>query len=346
MSEEQDKKWMQLALAEARKAWGKTSPNPMVGAVVVKNGENAGSGYHKKAGGPHAEVHALRNAGGAAEGADVYVTLEPCCTSGRTGPCTEALIKAGVKRVVIGCLDPNPYHAGRGMKILRNAGIDVKYGLEECDCRKLNEAFFKWITSGRPFVLLKTAATLDGKIATASGISKWITGSEARNCVQRMRMWSDAVMVGGETVRKDNPSLTVRTIKAWEDQPLKVVWSRKPDLFASSLKIFSGKNPPLFAAPNSSDEWDSFLLDLGKKSVTALLIEGGGELAASALRAGIVDKVAFFFAPKILGGKNSRSSVSGPDPASLDEAVTLCDMKTETFGNDILLTGYTKCSQD
>jgi len=339
---------MRRALGLARRAWGRTSPNPMVGAVVVKDSVEVGAGHHEFAGAPHAEVNALADAGTDAQGATLYVTLEPCCTTGRTPPCTDAVIGAGIARVVVGCLDANPAHAGRGIDVLKAAGIATTVGVAESACRSLNESFFHWIRYKRPFVILKMGMTLDGKIATASGQSKWITGPAARRRVQRLRQWADAIMVGGETARSDDPRLTVRSPKNWPRQPRKIVWTTVPPSdFSPELRIFADPaNNPLFAAPRTSGEWMCFLADLGAQDITALLIEGGGELAANCLRAGAVDKLVFFVAPKILGGRGSRSVVAGNDPLSLDDALGLADVKVERVGSDLMITGYPPCSQD
>jgi diaminohydroxyphosphoribosylaminopyrimidine deaminase/5-amino-6-(5-phosphoribosylamino)uracil reductase len=335
-----DRRFMRRALTLARRAWGRTSPNPLVGAVVVQNNEIVGEGYHHQAGMPHAEVEALNNTGAEAKGATLYVTLEPCCTTGRTPPCTEAIQRAGIKRVIIGTLDPNPDHAGQAIKILKNAGIETAVGLCETACRELNEAFFHWITRKRPFITLKMAMTLDGKIATAEGDSKWVTGEKSRTYVQRLRQWADAIMVGGETVLQDNPELTVRTPKSWKCQPRRIVWTTRQD-FPRSLKVWnSPENPPQFAHPDSPQTWQAFLNKLGEENVTALLIEGGGELAAACLASGFVDKVMFFIAPKILGGRNSRTVVGGSDPAKLSEALNLKTVATRRIGEDILVSGW------
>ena len=331
----ENRKWMRRALRLARLGWGRTSPNPMVGAVVVRDGVEVGAGYHHRAGTPHAEVHALRAAGELARGATVYVTLEPCCTQGRTPPCTEALLAAGVARVVVGCLDPNPAHAGRGIEQLREAGLEVSHGVLEADCLELNRAFFWWITQRRPFVLLKMAMTLDGKIATAGGQSQWITGPAARQRVQRMRQWCDAIMVGGETVQADNPSLTVRSPSDWTRQPLPLVWTGRPLPPNSKL----AQHGALTVKPTTTPEWVELLADLGRRDVTALLLEGGGELAASALAARVVNQVAFFVAPKILGGRGSRPVVGGSERMSLDEAWQLSRLRVERVGDDLLLQG-------
>ncbi|OGV82137.1 MAG: riboflavin biosynthesis protein RibD [Lentisphaerae bacterium RIFOXYA12_64_32] len=335
-----DKDWMRKALRLARRAWGQTTPNPMVGAVLVRHGREVGAGYHHRAGLPHAEVEALHVAAGArARGATLYVTLEPCCTHGRTPPCTDAILAAGVARVVVGCLDPNPRHAGRGVAALRDKGIEVEVGVLEAECRELNEAFFCWIQHRRPFVLLKMAMTLDGRIATASGESQWITGEKARAQVQKLRQWAGAILVGGETVRRDNPNLTVRSPQNWWRQPLKLVWSRQRAV-PKNLNIWKDPtNPPRNVSPATPAQWRRLLAELGAQEVTALLIEGGGELAAACLRAGIVDKVQFYVAPKILGGRGSRPVVGGPDPIALADALALCDVRIQRVGADFVVTG-------
>ena len=339
-----DRQWMRRALRLAKKGWGMTSPNPLVGAVLVRDGACVGEGYHRRAGTPHAEVHALAAAGEASRGATLYVTLEPCCTQGRTPPCTDAILRSGVVRVVAGCLDPNPQHAGRGIEVLEAAGIAVEVGIEQQSCEALNEPFFCWVTQHRPFVLLKMAMTLDGRIATAAGESRWISGPQARAQVQRLRRWAGAILVGGDTVRRDDPELTVRTPKNWWRQPAKFVWSRKGQgAFARELRIFADPaNPPEFVQPQSVADWQAFLAELGRREISALLIEGGGELAAACLHAGIVDKVEFYVAPKILGGRGSRPVVGGPNPATLSEALELTNVTVRRAGADLVVSGYVK----
>ena len=332
-------KWMAVALDLAARAWGQTTPNPMVGCVIVNDEQLVGEGYHHKAGGPHAEVNAIADAGDQANGATAYVTLEPCCTTGRTGPCTSALINAQISRVIIGSLDPNPTHAGRGVEILAKAGIDVSYGVLEQDCLLLNEAFFKWILEKKPFVLLKMAMTLDGKIATKDGQSQWITGPDARSRVQKLRQWSDAIMVGGETVRSDSPSLTIREIEDWPYQPQRIIISRVMSVDDAEQLMPKGNKPQVYN-PETKDQWNQLLLDLGSQNIMAVLVEGGGELAAAALEAGIVDKVEFHIAPKILGGKNSRPVIAGINPTHLSEALSLVNVKNFSLGNDFAISGY------
>ncbi len=344
MTDKNDIFWMQCAIEQAKLGFGLTSPNPIVGAVVVKDGQLIGQGYHHKAGTPHAEPNALddalRNAPNAVKGATLYVTLEPCSTFGRTPPCTKRIIEEGIARIVIGTLDKNPLYCGAAVKILQDSGIDVDTGVLEEECEKMNETFFWWITQKKPFVLLKMAMTLDGRIATANGSSQWITGSAARAKVQEMRRWADAIMVGGTTVLADNPSLTVRSPANWPCQPRRFVWTSQKQLPANCKLLTDGNPPPELVKPVSPEEWSLFLQELGKQNVTALLLEGGGELAASALQAGAVNKVAFFVAPKILGGRNARPVVGGMDTLSLDDALALNDFQAQPIGNDILLTGY------
>ncbi|MFO7821819.1 MAG: bifunctional diaminohydroxyphosphoribosylaminopyrimidine deaminase/5-amino-6-(5-phosphoribosylamino)uracil reductase RibD [Lentisphaeria bacterium] len=335
-----DRQYMRRCLTLARRAWGCTSPNPMVGCVIVKDDRVLAEGYHRCAGAPHAEAVALTAVTENPADATLYVNLEPCSTHGRTPPCVEAILKAGISRVVIACLDPFPGHEGRAVEKLRRHNVEVEINVLQSAAEELNEAFLCRAKHRRPFVLLKMAMTLDGKIATAGGRSKWITGSKARDEVQKLRQWSDAVMVGGETVRQDDPDLRVRNPANWEKQPRKLIWTSRKD-FAGSLRIWQDPgNPPVFIQPNSKGAWNDFLHELAEQDITALLVEGGGELAAQCLDKGIVDKVAFFIAPKILGGRGSRPVVGGRNPASLDEALKLHNIKTRKAGDDLLYTGY------
>ena len=336
-----DRKYMKRALLLARKAWGKTAPNPMVGAVVVKNGVIVGEGYHHKAGTAHAEVNALNAAGTAAKGATIYVTLEPCSTYGRTPPCTEAIKKAGIKEVICASEDFNPKHAGNGFEILRRAGIEVKVGVCREEALELNKAFFSHITRQRPYVLLKMAMTLDGKIATASGDSKWITSAAARSRVQKLRQWCDAIMVGGETVRVDRPGLVVREPQNWEKQPQKLIYTKmSEDLLR--CEYFPHDESVKAVAPQNRSEWLELLSDLGQNNITALLLEGGGELAGQALQAKIVDEVEFHIAPKLLTGRNSRTVVGGADPVRLADALNLDKLQVKRAGCDLIISGKVK----
>ena len=333
-----NKKFMLEAVTLAQKAWGQTSPNPLVGAVVVKDGLIIGRGYHHRAGEAHAEVNALKDAGNAACGADIYVTLEPCSTTGRTPPCTEAIINAKIKTVYIGSVDPNPLHRGNAVKLLQAAGIHVTCDLEKDACDQLNEAFFCWITTGRPFVILKMAMTLDGKIATANGNSQWITGPVARERVQQLRQWADAIMVGGNTARVDHPSLTVRNIADWTPQPRRIIISNNLTMAELDKSLPPGGDSEI-AAPADAAAWKCYLKRLGDSGITALLIEGGGELAAEVIAAGVVDKVEFHIAMKILGGRDSRPVIGGGNPLALAEAIQLKNIKTTRLGDDLAISG-------
>jgi diaminohydroxyphosphoribosylaminopyrimidine deaminase/5-amino-6-(5-phosphoribosylamino)uracil reductase len=366
-----DSQFMRLALQLAQRGYGNTSPNPMVGAVLVKRGEIIGRGWHRRAGLPHAEIEALRNAaklGHSPKGATLFVTLEPCCTHGRTPPCTEAIIAAGIKRVVIGATDPNPKHAGKGFRLLRRAGIEVVHGVLADECTRLNEAFNHWIVHRTPFVLVKAAMTLDGKIATASGESKWITGEQAREHGMKLRQGSGAILVGVNTVLADDPSLTFRKRKAEsgkrKTKPLRRIvldsMARTPitakvvgDEQAALTTIVVSQRAPksrvaalakrvnVIVAPETQSKrvnlrW--LLKRLGRENVTQLLVEGGGEVNASFLMDGFAQRVAFFYAPKILGGRNSRRAVGGEGAASLAEVLKLRDIEWRKLGADLLLT--------
>lgn len=328
------KKMMQRALNLAEKARGFTAPNPVVGAVIVKNGKIIGEGWHHGAGQPHAEVEAIRSAGKRSlKGADIYVTLEPCCTTGRTPPCTSAIINAGISRVFAGCTDSNGKHAGKGFEILRAAGITVETGILEEKCLQANRAFFHHIQNHKPFVILKMASTLDGKIATVTGNSQWITSELARKRVQKLRKNSDAILVGSETYRLDQPSLTIRTESGKVLRtPLRFVATAHPE----RLEKRDGWE---YVALTTPERWNCFLEELGKRGVMQLLIEGGGTLAASAIVAKAVNEIEFHYAPKILGGAGSRTVCDGANPEFLSEAIPVSDMKITRCGVDFIVTG-------
>lgn len=356
---------MQMALDLAAKAAGRTSPNPMVGAVLVKNGKVIGKGFHTRAGAPHAEIEALRDAGGEARGATLYVTLEPCCHFGKTGPCTEAIIEAGIKKVVIATTDPNPLVSGKGMQRLREAGLDVVSGVMMEEARKLNEAFNKYITTKLPFVLAKAAMSLDGKIATRGGESKWITGQKAREKVHHLRNRYDAVLVGVGTVLADDPSLTVRLPGVQSRDPARVILDSRartqPD-----CKLLTQTSPaPTYivvsdqAAPQKVRELKKagaqvvhlpsgergvdlhcLLKWLGEQEITSLLVEGGATVHGSFFAGGLVDKVAWFIAPKIIGGKGAPGPVGGTGIDHLRDASLINNLELTRYGEDILLEGY------
>lgn len=362
-------RWMRAALRLAQRAYGDTSPNPLVGAVLVKRGKVIGQGWHRAAGQPHAEIEALRDCekrGHSPRGATLYVTLEPCCTHGRTPPCTEEIIASGVKQVVVAATDPNPEHAGRGFKILEKAGVKVSHGLLADEANQLNEAFNHWIVQRTPFVTVKAAMTLDGKIATASGDSKWITGTEARGHGMHLRRGADAILVGIETILADNPSLTIRSENTKEPariRPLRRIIldtrARTPlkarvatDEHAAHTIIVVGDKAPatrvaaltkrvtVWSAPLKAGRIDLRLLlkKLGQESVTQLLVEGGGEVNASFLLQGLAQRVAFFYAPKILGGSDARRSVAGDGVQRIEDMIQLSEVEWRSFGADLMLT--------
>lgn len=330
---------MRRALSLAKRGWGKTSPNPMVGAVIVRDGVIVGEGYHHAAGKSHAEVEALRAAGSAARGADIYVTLEPCSTHGRTPPCTEALIAAGIRRVFVGTRDPNPKHAGRAAEIFEAHGIVYESGVLEAACTLLNEDFFHWVTLGRPFILLKMAMTLDGKIATADGDSQWVTGDIARRRVQKLRQWADAVWIGGGTARIDKPSLRVRVPSNWRSQPRRLVASSCLSSLELSDLMPGEPVPEVIDCSSESLVW-SQVLSWGKAGMKSILVEGGGEFAALLLRMGLIDKVEFHIAPKILGGCRSRPVIGGTDPLLMADAIPLERVVHFKLGTDFATSGY------
>lgn len=357
-----DEKYMRLAMQLAGNAIGRTSPNPLVGAVIVKDNRVVGCGWHRKAGTPHAEVHALNQAGELAQGADVYVTLEPCAHYGKTPPCAKALVEAKVKNVYGGLLDVNPKVAGKGFKILEDAGIHVEYGFLQDELRKQNEVFFKWIEHKKPFIVLKAAMTLDGKIATATGQSKWITNETSRAYGYKLRDIYDGIMVGINTVIEDNPMLTVRVDGGKNPIRIVVDSSLKIDINANVVQDKSAKT--IIATTDKAnkdkilklqaqdvdvivvdkDENDKVdiekLLDiLGQQNICSILVEGGATLSGSFVAKKLVDKVYFFIAPKIIGGKEAKTPVAGTGILNLQEALALKDIQIEKLEEDILIIG-------
>lgn len=360
-----DEQYMEQALALAAKASGRTSPNPVVGAVIVRDGQVVGQGWHRQAGTPHAEIHALQQAGELARGATIYVTLEPCSHHGRTGPCTEALVKAGISKVVAAITDPNPLVAGQGLDKLRSAGIDVEEGVLSSQAAKLNEIFIKWISCRMPFGALKTAMTLDGKIATHTGHSKWITGPPARQRVHMLRDRFDAILVGIGTVLADDPQLTTRLPEGGRN-PVRIIVDSMARTPLNAKVVNDGQAPTIIAvtadAPqdkiaalqekgvevltiaNSPEGIDLRRLfkALGEKGITSILIEGGAKINAAALAANLVDKVYWFIAPKIIGGSTAPGPVGGLGVTMLDDASLLEDISTEIVGDDILISAYVR----
>lgn len=357
-----DEKYMRLAMQLAGNAIGRTSPNPLVGAVIVKDNRVVGCGWHRKAGTPHAEVHALNQAGELAQGADVYVTLEPCAHYGKTPPCAKALVEAKVKNVYGGLLDVNPKVAGKGFKILEDAGIHVEYGFLQDELRKQNEVFFKWIEHKKPFIVLKAAMTLDGKIATATGQSKWITNETSRAYGYKLRDIYDGIMVGINTVIEDNPMLTARVDGGKNPIRIVVDSSLKIDINANVVQDKSAKT--IIATTDKADkdkilklqaqDIDVIVVDkdendkvdieklldiLGQQNICSILVEGGATLSGSFVAKKLVDKVYFFIAPKIIGGKEAKTSVAGTGILNLQEALTLKDIQIEKLEEDILIIG-------
>lgn len=361
----QDIQYMRRALELARLGLGRTSPNPAVGAVIVRDGRVVGEGYHQKAGTPHAEIHALRAAGEAARGATLYVTLEPCCHYGRTPPCTEAIKGAGIRRVVAAMADPNPKVAGGGFQDLRRAGIEVETGLLEDEARRLNEAFIKYITTGRPWVTMKVAMTLDGKIATRTGASRWITGPESRLKAHELRDTHDAVLVGIGTVLADDPALTTRLPGNRGRDPVRVILdsrlripltakvlhlpSSAPTLVATTAAAPAevrerlqamGVEVLIFPEEDGRVAWEPLLAELAGRQLTSILVEGGAGVNASALACGVVDKVVTFIAPKIFGGLAAPGPVGGEGVATPGEAWQLEGMEATPCGDDVMLSAY------
>jgi len=362
-----DIRYMQRALAVAEGGIGFVSPNPVVGCVIVKDGRIVGEGYHERYGGPHAEANALRVAGSEARGATLYVTLEPCCHTGKTPPCVDAVLQAGVGRVVMAVRDPNPKVAGGGLARLRAAGIDVTLGICEAEARRLNEAFLHYIQTQRPFVTLKCAVTLDGKIATRTGASRWITGEAAREQVHRMRHAADALLVGSGTALQDDPLLTTRLPNGGGVNPLRIVVDSMLRLSLSSqlatvrpdcrtLVATSERAPVekqrqlekqgveilrLSSYADGRVDIEALLAALGTRGVADLLVEGGATLNATLLQRRLVDKVVVFIAPKIIGGDGIHVVAAfGVD--TMADALQLYGMTSQSVGEDVMLEAYLK----
>lgn len=356
--------YMDLSVRLAQKAKGKTSPNPMVGALVVKNNRILGRGYHKKAGLPHAEIIALDEAGQKAKGATLYVTLEPCTHFGRTPPCVESIIKSKIREVIVGMVDPNPLNNGRGIKILKGHKIKVKAGFLEDRLRKLNEVFIKYITKKMPYVTVKVGQSLDGKIATKTGDSKWITSDRTRIYAYRIRQDYDAIMVGVNTILRDNPRLD-----AWfsKKQPVKIVvdsqlsipqdaniFSKNSQVVIATLPAKPGQeteNRKILAAKAKILEvkekagqinLKDMMKRLARLEISNILVEGGGTLIGSLFDEGLVDKVLFFISPKIIGGKDAIGSVMGKGITRIEKAIRLKDVKLKRLREDFLVEGYIK----
>jgi len=368
-----EEKYLKLTISLAKKGIGYTSPNPLVGAVIVKNGEIVGKGYHHGYGLPHAEIDALRKAKENAGGATLYVNLEPCCFFGKTPPCTTAIIKSGIKKVVASLKDPNPRVSGKGINQLKKAGIKVETGILTEEAKKLNEVYLKFITTKKPFVTLKAAMSIDGKIATKTGDSKWITSKDTRDFSHRLRFQYDAILVGIGTVLKDNPYLdytptqtlphkwggrkgggsikrfTKIIIDSSAKLPLnahlfknsRVILATTKMAPLNKLKKLEKKGVEILVLEkNKKVDLLKLMEELGKREISNLLIEGGGAINESALRLGIVDKVYFFISPKIIGGKNAKTPVEGEGIENLKEAILLKETRCQRIGEDFLVEGY------
>ncbi len=356
--------FMQQALALAARGCGRTRPNPPVGAVVVRDGRVVGEGFHPRAGEPHAEVFALRQAGAAARGADLYVTLEPCCHHGRTGPCSEAILAAGIRRVFVGCIDPDPRMQGRGVAALRAAGLEVVGGVGADDCRRLLAPFAKHVATNRPLVTLKAAVTLDGQVATRTGDARWISCAESRERVHRVRDRVDAILTGIGTVLADDPRLTVRLPEGGGRTPLRVVVDSQLRLpgDAALLREREGDGVLVFTALPAGDprflalqqrgadvrqvtagpsglSLDEILAELGRAGCQEVLLEAGSKLLGTFLRAGLVDRVMLFVAPLMLGGADGMPLFAGSGAATLASAWRLQQVRIGRVGDDILVEG-------
>jgi diaminohydroxyphosphoribosylaminopyrimidine deaminase/5-amino-6-(5-phosphoribosylamino)uracil reductase len=361
-----DRYYMRQALHLAEKGRGRTSPNPMVGAVLVKDKQVIGKGYHKRAGADHAEIVALKKAGDNARGATLYINLEPCCHQGLTPPCADKLVEAGVSRVVVAMLDPNPKVKGRSIRLFQEAGIQTKVGLLEEAARFQNEVFLKYVTTNLPFVIIKIALSMDGKIATKTGDSRWVSGEEARQHVHKLRDEMDATCVGIGTIIRDDSRLTTRlahkkgrdSIRVVVDSLLKVpsganIFTQKSDagniivttknaFFKRKRDIEKTGSRVLEVRNRSRNKVDltHMVQELGKLGITSLMIEGGAEIAASAIQEGVVDKIIFFISPKIIGGKTAPGPIGGEGVARMSDVIKLKHIRTKKYGEDIMIEGY------
>lgn len=351
--------YMRYALSLAEKGRGRTSPNPVVGAVIVRDGVIIGEGWHKKCGENHAEINAFENAaarGNDVSGAEMYVTLEPCSHYGKTPPCAKAIIEKKIKNVYIGILDPNPLVAGRGVRMMEDAGILVEHGILEEECRRMNEIFLKYITTKRPFVVMKTAMTLDGKIAAYTGDSRWVSCEESRQIVQKMRNSLTGIMVGIGTVLTDNPQLTCRIPNGRD--PVRIIADSSLRI-PTEAKVLKDENC-IIAAADSCDrekrqqlgervlivkeqdghlDLDDLMQQLGQRGIDSILLEGGGTLNEAALRAGIVDRVVTFIAPKMIGGSQAKTPVEGQGIEKMSQAVRLENIEITKIGEDLMIQG-------
>lgn len=341
-SPSEDEAWMHLALDEAQYGVGLTSPNPPVGAVLVKDGILIGKGWHRQAGLPHAEIEALMDAqaqGHEPQGATAYVTLEPCSTEGRTGACTSALIAAGIARVVYGARDPNPDHAGKADAVLQEAGIEVTSGVLEEACTRLIRPFAKWITTGLPYVIAKVGQSLDGRLTRPLGESPWITSEDSRLHSMYLRVRCDAIMIGAETLRSDDPKLTLRgpDIPPQKQQPWRIVVSRSGNL-PSDANLFTDEYCERTVVVQGAKKFGAILQELAEKGITSVLIEGGGNLMGQAFAARAVDEICWYIAPRICGG--GVNSVGNRNFSPNVPSVALKEVKYASIGDNLCVTGY------
>lgn len=355
---------MQLALSLAAEGIGKVNPNPLVGAVIVSNGKVIGKGYHRLYGGPHAEIDALNSTTENVKGATMYVTLEPCSHYGKTPPCADAIIASGISRVAIAMADPNPLVAGQGIEALKKNGIDVSIGICRPEAEEMNRVFIKYILTGKPYIVLKAAMSLDGKIATRDRHSKWISSEESRKRVQLLRNELKGIMIGVDSIISDNPRLTSRPENGTARNPVRIIVDSRGRIPVSAEVLKNpADNPVILATTNQCNEQtkkqlqqaghkvlvvpatdnhvnlQALSIELGKLGIDGILLEGGGTLNEAALRAGIVDEVQFFIAPLLIGGKNAITPVEGNGFSAIEEAIRLTDFKTIQVGPDFLVTG-------
>lgn len=338
-----DERFMQAALREAKKGLGRTSPNPMVGAVIVRGGKIIARGWHRQAGQPHAEIEAIRalKKPELAWGSTIYVTLEPCSTHGRTPPCCDAIKAHGFARVVIGAIDPNPHHAGRAVKILRAARVKVAAGILAEECTKLNLAFNKWIVTGKPWVIAKAGLSLDGRLTRPPGEGQWLTNEQSRAEAMRLRSRVDAIIIGAGTLRADNPRLTIRDLPGTEEkQPFRVVLAGRSTLPERAHLFTDEHREKTIVYRNKTIE--SVLRDLGKRNVNSVLIEGGGEILGRAFDRKLVDEVHFFLAPMLCGGPNV---IGGAGAGSTKESFLLAEVRYERLGDDVHVSGLVQNPQ-
>lgn len=358
---------MKRAIKLAKKGIGYTNPNPLVGAVIVKNDKIIGEGFHEIYGGPHAEVNAFNSAEEDVEGATMYVTLEPCSHFGKTPPCANLIVEKGISKVIIGMKDPNSLVAGKGIEILKNSGIKVEMGILEEDIKKLNEIFIKFITTKKPFCILKTAMTLDGKIASVKGDSKWITNEESRTYVHKLRHQVSAIMVGVDTIIADNPKLTTRLVDKNGLDPIRIVvdtTGRTPldsnvlninseaitivattnKIDSVKIKAIEAKGAKVIITPLKDGRVDleNLMIQLGELNIDSILLEGGSTLNFSAIDQGIVDKVIAFVSPKIIGGDQAKTPVGGKGIENMEDAVALENIDVSRFHEDIMIEGYVR----